>query len=400
MKTHYFIVMAACAGSMFAAQKANAQEVVVAEEVVVGEVSCKDNYFTNKGDNWFLQLGAGINSPFFENSTNADTKHVLTPAYNLGVGRWFSPYIGTRLDLQYGQFKWKNLGTQSAKYGNANIDIMWDMFNSLGGVNANRFFSLVPFAGVGGTFAWDFDSNWNNDQKTAVEKKHNSWSLPVSAGLQMRFRLAKHVDFFLEGRAQFYADNANLQIYGDPIDMNITALGGFNINFGGRNYQSYNACNDLAYISSLNNQVNSLRADLAATAAALAVAESQLPCPEVVVAQPETVVETAPMLSTVRFTINSDNVTDEEMVNVYNVAEYLKANPSVNVVIEGYADKDTGTAEYNQGLSERRAQAVADILTKKYGIDKSRYSINAEGSSSQPYSTNNWNRIVIFAPQQ
>ena len=68
------------------------------------------------------------------------------------------------------------------------------------------------------------------------------------------------------------------------------------------------------------------------------------------------------MMSTVRFTINSAKISNEEMVNVYNTAEYLKANPDVKVLIKGYADKDTGTA------------------------------------AQQPYDVNNWNRIVIFVP--
>ena len=86
------------------------------------------------------------------------------------------------------------------------------------------------------------------------------------------------------------------------------------------------------------------------------------------------------------------------MVNVFNTAEYLKANPNVTVLIKGYADKDTGTAAYNKALSERRAKAVYDTLTRNYGIDRSRLSIDAEGSEIQPYKTNNWNRIVIFVP--
>lgn len=401
MKTRFLIVMAAGAVAAVSASQANAQDAVVVEEeqVVVTDIPCKTHYYTDRGDNWFLQLGAGINSPFVENRTNAGTKHEITPAYNIGFGKWFSPYLGWRLDFQYSQIKWRNDGNNKAKYANANFDIMWDMCNSLGGVNPNRPVSVIPFAGIGGTYSFDFESN-RNIMHNPSELKHNAWTLPVSAGIQVRFRLAKHIDFFLEGRAQFYGDNFNLDAYGDPVDVNITALGGFNINFGGRDYKAYNRCNDLAYIASLNEQVNALRTDLAATGAALAVAESQLPCPEVQQAPDCPEVEAAPMLATVRFTINSDKISNEEMVNVFNVAEYLKANPSTNVVIQGYADKDTGTAAYNQGLSQRRAQSVYDALTKKYGIKADRLSIAAEGSAVQPYATNNWNRIVIFAPQQ
>ena len=79
-----------------------------------------------------------------------------------------------------------------------------------------------------------------------------------------------------------------------------------------------------------------------------------------------------------------------------NTAEWMKANPDQNVTIVGYADKDTGTAAYNMGLSKRRAQAVYDTLVNKYGINPDRLSIQANGSDVQPYGENNWNRIVIF----
>ena len=75
----------------------------------------------------------------------------------------------------------------------------------------------------------------------------------------------------------------------------------------------------------------------------------------------------------------------------------MKANPDTRIVVRGYADKDTGTSTYNMKLSERRAQAVADILTGDYGISADRLILEAAGSDIQPYDTNDWNRIVIFA---
>ena len=75
----------------------------------------------------------------------------------------------------------------------------------------------------------------------------------------------------------------------------------------------------------------------------------------------------------------------------------MKSNSDVNVVIRGYADRETGTSDYNMKLSERRAQSVYDILTKEYGIDGSRLKCEQFGSDVQPYDVNNWNRIVIFA---
>jgi outer membrane protein OmpA-like peptidoglycan-associated protein len=101
-------------------------------------------------------------------------------------------------------------------------------------------------------------------------------------------------------------------------------------------------------------------------------------------------------MATVRFTINSAKILPTEEVNIYNMAEWLKANPNEKIAIVGYADKDTGTADYNMQLSERRANAVADCITNTYGIDPSRYTVSCEGSDVQPYQTNDWNRIVIF----
>jgi outer membrane protein OmpA-like peptidoglycan-associated protein len=92
-------------------------------------------------------------------------------------------------------------------------------------------------------------------------------------------------------------------------------------------------------------------------------------------------------------------VSPQEQVNVYNVAQWMQQNPDQSVVIMGYADRDTGTSDYNLALSQQRAESVMQMLVNEYGIDSSRLSIKAEGSSVQPYDVNNWNRIVIFSLQ-
>ncbi len=399
MNKHLLLVAAACCGLM-SSFNANAQDSVVVEEetVVYGDLSnCKTNYSTPRNANWFIQVGAGIDVPLFENELpTGDPRRHVTATYNGAVGRWFSPYLGLRLSAYGGAWHWDNDSYSKAKFVNANLDFMWDMCNSLGGVDPDRPVSVVPFVGLGGTYVWGIESAGTNVYREG-KSRNRQWALPVSAGIQFRFRLCRYCDFFLEGRASFYGDNVNGAAIDAPVDINVQAIGGFTFNLGGVKYAPYNACKDMAYISSLNGQVNSLRAELATTTAALAAAESQLPCPEVKQTDcPQ--VTAAPLMSTVRFTINSAVISDEEMVNVYNTAEYLKSNPDLKVLIKGYADKDTGSSAYNLKLSERRAQAVYDALTKIYGIDGNRLSIDAEGSSSQPYTTNNWNRIVIFVP--
>lgn len=382
------------------ANSAQAQETVVVEETTVAieqPVECKTQYSTSWRDNWFIQAGAGVQVPFTDKylpSGEKSHRHA-TPVYNIGFGHWFSPYLGFRVSGMYGKMKFDFMEKDKAQMVTANADLMWDMTTSCCGVNPKRVFSFIPFVGVGGTYTWDFKGVQGNIRTSDLKNyKEKEWTLPVSVGFQMRFRLCDYVDFFAEARAQFVADNFNSYVQGDPIEADISAIGGLSFNIGARKFTAYNPCDYLGYINDLNNQVNNLRADLAATATALAVAESQLPCPD---AQTTVVTEGGtPMLTTVRFTINSANITSEEMVNVYNVAEYLKANPNTTVTIAGYADKDTGTSAYNQQLSERRAQAVKDALVNDYGISADRLKTQAYGSATQPYGENNWNRIVIF----
>ncbi len=396
MKTNVLFTTVACCALLVPAIQANAQDEVVVEETteIITDVPCKTHYYVDKKDNWFIQFGAGVAVPFVEGrNSSGDRESHFTVNYNVGFGKWFSPYVGWRLAFNGGPLHYEKDGMSKFKYVGANLDFMWDMFNSLGGVNSKRVFSIIPFVGLGGTFAWDYSPK--GDIMGKHGPKHNSWTLPVSAGLQLRFRLCKYVDFFAEARGSFYGDNFNNIAYGRPVDINLTVNGGFAITFGGRDYRSYNPCDYLGYINNLNNQVNDLRGALATTAAALAAAEAQLPCPEVVEAE---VVEApaVPLMATVRFTLNSAKISDIEMVNVFNIAQWMKENPEQNVAIAGYADKDTGTSSYNMALSKRRAQAVYDALVNKYGINPDRLAITAQGSDVQPYDVNNWNRIVIF----
>lgn len=397
MKKNVLFTTAACCALLVPSLQAKAQDetIVVEETAIVTEVPCKTHYYVDKKNNWFIQFGAGVAVPFLEGrNAKGDRESHFTANYYVGFGKWFSPYMGWRLAFNGGALHYENNGMQRFKYVGANLDFMWDMFNSLGGVNSKRVFSIVPFVGLGGTYAFDFKAP-ENVVRSNGKPKTNSWTLPVSAGIQLRFRLCKYVDFFAEGRAGFYGDNFNNLAFGRPVDINVTVNGGFTVTFGGRDYQQYNPCDYLGYINNLNNQVNDLRGALATTSAALAAAEAQLPCPEVVEAE-EVVEQPAPLMATVRFTLNSAKITDTEMVNVYNIAQWMKANPDQNVAIVGYADKDTGTSAYNMKLSQRRAQNVFDTLTNTYGINPDRLSISAQGSDVQPYETNNWNRIVIF----
>ena len=411
-----YYLMALCAGSFVMAPKANAQDAVVEDVVSVTEYSCDNTnrYFQSWRDNWFIQLGAGINQPFMERGVNGAqasgpivNRKYMTTTYNVGVGHWFSPYMGLRLNGLAGSLHWNNpdgdkraaSGRAGAKHVNLNLEFMWDMCNSLAGVNPDRVVSVIPFIGLGGDYTWGLKDEVASNivRGNSGKIRNTSWTLPVTAGFQLRFRLCKYVDFFAEARASFYGDNWNGCSYGRPIEANVAAVGGFNFNIGGRTWSSYNDCASMTQLADLNNQVNTLRAENLAAAQTISALESQLPCPEAEVV--EQVIESAPLMTTVRFNIDSDKIMPTEEVNVYNMAQWLKANPDQKVVIVGYADKDTGTSDYNMALSKKRADAVADQLIKKYGIAPSRLIVKYDGSNVQPYNTNDWNRIVIFSQE-
>lgn len=408
-----YCLMALCAGSFAYSADIQAQE-VVEEGVAVTEFNCDNTnrYYQSWRDNWFIQLGAGVNQPFVERGVDgvkapghAVNRHNMTATYNVGVGHWFSPYMGLRLNALGGSLHWNNPteagnGWSKAKHANVNLEFLWDMCNSLGGVNPNRPVSVIPFVGIGGDYTWHIQGS--NGRPAAASDilrgnsdkvKTSSWTLPVSAGVQLRFRLCKYVDFFAEARASFYGDNWNGCAYGRPIEANVAAVGGFNINIGGRKWESYNECNSMAALASLNNEVNMLRAENMTQAQAIAALQNQPPCPEVVAKDCPDI----PLLSTVRFKINSADILPTEEVNIYNMAQWMKSNPDQKIVIGGYADKDTGTSAYNLELSKKRAEAVYKVLTEKYGIAPSRLAVKYDGSNVQPYSTNDWNRIVIFS---
>jgi OOP family OmpA-OmpF porin len=83
----------------------------------------------------------------------------------------------------------------------------------------------------------------------------------------------------------------------------------------------------------------------------------------------------------VNFANNSSEVTAENYAEVTKLAEFMTEYPQTSVVIEGHTD-DRGAADYNQGLSERRADAVAAILVERDGVSSARVSTKGFGESS------------------
>jgi len=85
------------------------------------------------------------------------------------------------------------------------------------------------------------------------------------------------------------------------------------------------------------------------------------------------------------FQTNQSALQPQAKQSIQKMAEVLKNNPDTDIVIAGHTDSD-GAEDYNQKLSERRAQSVSDYL-KTLGVSGSRLQTVGYGET-QPVASN------------
>lgn len=89
--------------------------------------------------------------------------------------------------------------------------------------------------------------------------------------------------------------------------------------------------------------------------------------------------------SGILFAINSSELTPAAKANISKLATILNKYPDTNILIEGHTDS-TGTAEYNQKLSERRASSVTN-QAMSLGVTGTRFKTVGYGEM-QPVASN------------
>lgn len=89
--------------------------------------------------------------------------------------------------------------------------------------------------------------------------------------------------------------------------------------------------------------------------------------------------------SEVTFAFDSSEIREGAYRELDQVANTLRENPDMRVRIEGHTDH-VGSAEYNQGLSQRRAESVRDFLVSR-GISQNRMTTVGHGEE-RPVATN------------
>ncbi len=97
----------------------------------------------------------------------------------------------------------------------------------------------------------------------------------------------------------------------------------------------------------------------------------------------------------IQFDFNSDAITHSSRPYIDELGKMLSYENLNNkmIVIEGHTDA-SGSAQYNQQLSLRRAQSIKRYLSDQYGIDRNRLMISGKGeysplSGKNPYAAVN-----------
>ena len=367
-------LMAVAALFSVSASQAQVTEVVEIAEVPVSKYSVQTNSFW---DNWFISLNAGAQFSYLYPEGSQEFKDRITFSGLAYVGKWFTPGMGMRLAYNGYQFQGYE---DKLDYMNLHVDALMNVTNMIMGYNPDRLYSMIPYVGMGAVRVFD----------------HNSYAFGFNAGILNTFRLNDSWKVNLEMGALF-ADKSMDGVTGPKraFDDIFSVTAGITYTIGG---DTWNNSPDISSLVMMN------AAEIAALNEALAQEQSNNRNLRNQLAQkPKEIVKekvisgdcmTAPQ--SIFFALNSATLaSDKDLVNLKAIATMAKQD-NVKLHIIGYADSATGDAKYNQSLSMKRAQTIADQLVK-LGVNKANLTVEGKGgvSTLDPASYNR--RVIIEA---
>ncbi len=320
--------------------------------------------------NWFVSANFGANSFFGENSSDAKFKSTITFMPQIAVGKMFNPWLGVRLQGGGGSlhgFTPEANRMLHMHYMHLQADVMVGLINFFAKYKEDRVFDLVPFVGIGGM----------------TRKKDQSFT--IHAGIQGKFRLSKRFDANIEAQGLIFDDDMVVK-GGFPNDGLAGLTAGITYYFKGRGFRVAPKRADMDCLAARNRKLSDRITELENRPAEVREVIKEVEVPADVEFKP----------STNPFKFNSSKVEDIYEPLVYNLAQYMKNNEDAKVRIVGYADK-FGTVQVNMRISQKRAEAIANILTKEYGIESDRIQIEYVGKEKPYYKNNNkWNRCAMI----
>lgn len=141
----------------------------------------------NWGRNWFIEIKGGASAFLGSPIGCGDVFDRITPALQVGVGKWFTPAIGGRVGFQGLTFK--NAEFKSMKYQLYHADLM---YNLISGLRQNEYglslWDIVPYVGVG----MIHNANWS-DPCSCGRGSDGSRPFAFTYGLEIGYRIGNRV---------------------------------------------------------------------------------------------------------------------------------------------------------------------------------------------------------------
>ncbi len=170
------------------------------EPVTTSEVmlqSLQPTYLSNVSEgsgwdrNWFLEVKGGMSAFLGSPVGCGDLFDRLTPALQVGIGKWFTPAIGGRVEFQGCQFK--NAEFATMKYQFIHADFMYNLttFIRQNELGLSRW-DVIPFLGVG----MIHNSDWASGSGSG--KSGTNHPFAFAYGLEARYRISNRLHLLAE----------------------------------------------------------------------------------------------------------------------------------------------------------------------------------------------------------
>ena len=351
---------------------------VMAQAEVSGE---KHSVATNSfWANWFVQANV-VGSSFWGSQEQQSFKFSkMTKDYrtNLGfsiaLGKWFTPGLGLRTKFNgvWGRSVIsEDKSLNASKYWTLQEQALFNLSNMLMGYNEQRVWNFIPYAGGG----------------VGRNMSYGCYALGFSVGLLNTFRISPKVAFNFDINYGSYepsfdgfsaGGDSKLSLKGRDRVINVEL--GLTYRLGKATWKStpdIDAMQALSQseIDALNAQLADLMAENERLGEELANAEQQAaPAPQ----EPVTMTKVVAAPVSVFFNLNKAVISSQrDLQNVAALVAVAKEQ-GAKLVVTGYADSQTGSAERNRQLSEQRAEAVvAELL--KMGVSRDQIETVAAG---------------------
>ena len=397
-----FGIFAVC-GMLFSV---NAQAQENANRDVNGNV-VRGAYETNGAfDNIFISAGAGVNAVILHPSGGVNTWGNMGLALDLNVGKWWTPDVGARIGYKglWNNAK-QNFDLSGIKAGDkfgfhyVHADVLWNLLTPIDGYKETRFYNLIPYMSMG---VLDVSKGISPFQNANLEYAAGPGILNT---FRVSDRLNVNVDLLaLVGKAYAYAGNAGGRFVIFP-----SATVGVAFNLGKTNFDRHSSITPTVIpvpftteqYNALADKVAALEAENAALKDKIAALENELaPYRNLVNGQTYlfengtfTAVEViAASPITLYFDCGSATLSQRELAHLEYFTNQV-VDGDTKLAVNGYADKQTGSARRNQKLSEQRVNYVVNLL-KKAGASEGNIETAAHGSTIQLFDGAAKNRVV------